>query len=79
MGSKNLDLEQLSEGKTPNETGGNSPGEGKIYFTISNEGGMIKQPFILLKVTKKVMAPRFPGSCPTDQKRVMRSCGSFDT
>lgn len=36
MGSKNLRLEQLSEGKTLNNTGGNSPGEGekKIQFFL---------------------------------------------
>lgn len=53
--------------------------EKKNKFTVPNEERMIKQPLILLKVTKKVMAPRFPGSCPTNQERVMRSCGSFDT
>lgn len=54
-----------------------SGGGGEII--IPNEERMIKQPLTLLKVTKKLTALRFPGSWPTNQKRVMRSCGFFDT
>lgn len=78
MRNKNLRLEQLSEGKMLNDTGGNSPGGGQNII-IPNEERMIKHPLTLLKVTKKLTALRFPGSCATNQKRVMRSCGFFDT
>jgi len=40
MGSKNLGLEQLSEGKPLNDTHGNSPGEGKrnkLQFLMKKE------------------------------------------